>query len=145
MRNRKSGMSRRREVDDLAKAEERSSAGKNDRGLPASKKYLVNPEFSRTPVAKCECVLLGLPSCASGEGVYCYQKKPCSSQAELSSTSEDITLTPEAKELYSDERNKALKHSRDAMKDIKDEDDMDLVIASWLDEYIQEREEEFSE
>lgn len=112
-----------RDQRDIEHALEMQEAGKNTRGLPASKRYRVDPTASRTPTGYCGSVVeLGLPGCTQFcEGKECYFRGVCEMQLDL----EDIDKrTPEAEEKMQAEIKKALDHAKEIMKNQPDEESM---------------------
>jgi len=111
-----------RDAKDIEKADELQRAGISSRGLPPSKKYKVNPLYSREPKAICENVRnLGLPPCQFGEGIYCYSRRVCSSQLDINNPENH---TPEAKEILKRESDAAIQHAREISAKMSDEDSM---------------------
>lgn len=111
-----------RDRQDIEKAEELQASGVSGRGLPPSKRYKVDPLFSREPKAICENVRsLGLPPCKFGEGIYCYSRRVCSSQLDIN---DPDNHTPQAKQVLKREMDAALQHARKVSSRVNDSDTM---------------------
>lgn len=111
-----------RDQQDIEKAEDLQSAGISSKGLPPSKRYKVDPQYSREPKAFCGNVKkLGLPPCRYGEGTYCYSRKVCESQLSLDNPDE---YTDGAKKKASMEEQRALEHAREISSQMRDERSM---------------------
>lgn len=84
--------------------------GVSSRGLSPSKRYKVDPDFQRVPVAICGNTAFGLPTCAEkGEGKYCYCRVPCESQMRTDNPEKRI---PAAEKLFRETQERLRKHSR---------------------------------
>ena len=110
---------RDRDQRDIEKAEEMRMIGTPARGLPPSKRYKVDPSYSREPKAFCGNVTkLGLPPCQFGEGTYCYSRKVCSSQIDLNDPEK---YTEAAKRKARMEEQAALDHARKISSRMRDD------------------------
>lgn len=84
--------------------------GVSTRGLTPSKRYKVDPNFQRVPVAICWNTKMGLPTCSErGEGKYCYCRIPCEEQMRLDNP--EIRI-PAAEALFQETQKKLRVHAR---------------------------------
>lgn len=113
---------RDRDQRDIEKAEEMRMIDTPARGLPPSKRYKVDPSYSREPKAICENVkVLGLPPCQYGEEIYCYARKICSSQLDINDPEKH---TPQAENAIKTEMYNAVQHAREVSSRLGDEGSM---------------------
>lgn len=84
--------------------------GASTRGLSPSKRYRVDPNFQRVPVAVCGNTAFGLPCCSEkGEGKYCYCRIPCESQMDPNNPEKRI---PAAEKLFQETKQQLHHHAR---------------------------------
>lgn len=112
-----------RDIRDQQHAHEMQEAGKDPKGLPASKRYRVDPSASRTATALCGTVLeLGLPGCTKFcDGKYCYSRATCEMQLDIDNPSQRSESTQRALDVS---MKAAIEHAREVSKSQPDSDSM---------------------